>query len=368
MTCEMCFVWMKCIVDCVMSHVRRQYTNQQTALKPSVTPRRSVSAVPTDVECADAVRCIASFNTIVEPRSLLNCHLYPTQPRLPSKDANAFNVGHLSAFCAAKRTSAAEFSHDLLSRMMTAASPGQVIDAVTLKGAASSGVYAADWQRLIRMALDHTQRAMSARARHDSAMLRVAPPDVPRSARAPGRFNSSRQKSSNPPRTTTGADEFRDGAGRKLLFLPSVEHPAWSLHAEGVNDNFDSVRCDATGRSLRDARQQELVVESNRFANSGTSKAIYDCGGQLEIGVTHKSVARGAAIVDLSRLDSVSFSRFFSERTVANERLPMSEAMVTRQPVLPPNVRKFTVANRSAAQRINESIAAVVEYLDVFAR
>jgi hypothetical protein len=42
--------------------------------------------------------------------------------------------------------------------------------------------------------------------------------------------------------------------------------------------------------------------------------------------------------------------------------------MVTRQPVLPPNVRKFAVANRSASQRINESIAAVVEYLDVFAR
>jgi hypothetical protein len=138
------------------------------------------STAPSDEVCRRAVQCIGSFNPVMTAR--LVTRKAGTDLIVPKDSVDAFSLGHLEAFFAVKRSCAAEFSPDLLCRMVSHLCPNHLVDAVSLRAGASSGPYQADWQQVLLLTQQHAQRAHSARTHHAEARRRTgvvpAPPDL----------------------------------------------------------------------------------------------------------------------------------------------------------------------------------------------
>eukprot|EP00672_Neobodo_designis_P019899 CAMPEP_0174853482 /NCGR_PEP_ID=MMETSP1114-20130205/28664_1 /TAXON_ID=312471 /ORGANISM="Neobodo designis, Strain CCAP 1951/1" /LENGTH=170 /DNA_ID=CAMNT_0016088137 /DNA_START=94 /DNA_END=602 /DNA_ORIENTATION=+ len=152
-------------------------TTKVPVTPPTGAAKPAASVLPADAptleEAQQCVQCVRSFGAVQRLRSV-------TRPKevnivLPDTAADSFTLGDLEAFFEAKRTTRAEFSQDLLCRMVSHASPNHIVDAASLRVAAAVGPYARDWRRVFNLAQAHTRRAHSARARRDEAQRTARP-------------------------------------------------------------------------------------------------------------------------------------------------------------------------------------------------
>ena len=344
---------------------------------------------PTREECQAAIAVIAET--------------HPAGADLPSTHPDYFPLQCLEAFAATTRQRNSEWTAAHLCRMVTscrAQTHGVSLD--DLIHAATLGPYAADWQVMVRSAIASRHRrrtiaedkssrvkppmppakgtgggwAMRRRLAHAPSSMAAAPASRPASSSSPRRqpivppLPAVASTGADPQRPTTarsaatvastqGSDPFRDGNGRRKLFLPTRQHPPWSRHAAGERDDFDDVTVDASGRTPAAVRTAATAANTEDYR---AVDALLKQRGHLHVGTRtklgRKSYGEGALVIEVNGHRGEVFHRFHRQRHLVPQTHP---EMASIAPVRPPNT-----AMASDTPRLRRELKQLVERLNDF--
>ena len=355
--------------------------------------------VPTREECRAAIAVLRAAD--------------PSGAELPFPDY--FTLRCLDSFVAGVRQRNSEWTPAHLCRMVTgcpAQTHGVCLD--DLLHAATLGAYAADWQEIVRLAVESgrrrgviddevrgrrtvpmpppkgagggwakvrrcsaapsslaaTERPGSTSPRRPAATAAAAAATLPSlaataaAAAAPmaasPRPNTARSVGGASAAPTDGGDPFRDANGRRRLFLPVREHPPWSCHADGGDGDaaFEALRVNDQGITVAEAQRRAALAAAAEFRlvnNVMKRHGSATVGRKVHLG--RKGEAGGAIVVELNAQRAAVFHRFHRQRHLVPQTRPDLAAIQMPQPprvAIAPQTARTRTELKKLIDRLND--------------